>query len=315
MRRVRSALAGLAAAGTSLGLLGAGVLTPSASGAVRPAGAHASVGTIVIGSANFSEPYIVAQIYGDVLQSQGFTVQQRPELGARSELVSALESGALSIEPDYAGSLLDYLNKADAKAATSITTAVPALRKALAPHGLTVLMPAPAIDTNVFAITKATAKKYHLGAHPSLSQLKPYASQMTLGAPAECPQYAACEPGLEKVYGLHFKGFQSTDEAGPVTVTALKSDRVQIAEFFSTDAYISKNDFVVLRDDKHLQFADHIIPVIRTAVATPKVRATLNKIDAKLTTPVLTQLNDQVSLQHKSVVSVAKAWVAKEKLG
>jgi osmoprotectant transport system substrate-binding protein len=294
----------------TLGLVGAG----SAAAAARPAAKKTAVGTIVIGSTNFTEQYVAADLYAGVLEHAGFKVQVRPNLGTRAEVVPALEHGAIDLEPDYAGSLLLYLNKHDVKAATSLSATVPALRKLLAADGATVLQPAKVIDTNVFAITKATDRKDHLGPHPTLSQLKPYAAQMVLGGPPECPQYATCLPGLERVYGLHFKSFQSTDESGPVTVTALKTNRVQVAELFSTDAWIVREGFIRLQDNKHLQAADNLIPVIRKSVDTPKVAAALNKLAAKLTTKALTALNVKVGFDHESEAVVAHDWLVSQGL-
>jgi osmoprotectant transport system substrate-binding protein len=307
MNAARKVLAGIALAGSALGLT-AGV---SLAGASTP---KASTPTIVIGSTNFTEQYIVANLYGDVLQHAGFKVQVKPNLGARQEVVPALEQGALDLEPDYAGTLLLYLNKNAGSAANNITTAVPALDKALASHGVTVLKPANAIDTNVFAITKATAAKYHLPKNPTLSDLKPYASQLVLGGPSECPANATCEPGLAKVYGLHFKSFLSTDEAGPISVADLKDNTVQVVEFFSSDGNIVHNHFVELADNKHLQAADYLIPVIRKSVDTPKVAEVLNALSAKLTTTALANLNLKVNDQHESAASVAHAWLVSKGL-
>ncbi|MCU1491499.1 MAG: L-proline glycine betaine binding transporter protein ProX, partial [Acidimicrobiaceae bacterium] len=295
MRPARTLLAGIALAGGALGLTFA-----ATGGPVGAATGHAASPTIVIGAANFPEQDIVANLYGDVLQHAGLKVQVRSNLGTRAEVVPALESGALDIEPDYAGTLLLFLNKNAGKAADNITTAVPALDRALASHGVTVLTPANAIDTNVFAITKATDQKYHLGKNPTISSLAPIASQLVLGGPSECPQNATCEVGLQKVYGLHFKSFQSTDEAGPISVAALKGNTVQVVEFFSSDGNIVHNHFVQLQDNKHLQAADYLVPVIRKSVDTPKVAAALNSLSSKLTTTALSNMNIKVNQQHQS---------------
>jgi osmoprotectant transport system substrate-binding protein len=296
-------------------LIAAGALVAGVGASSSAFGATShSVGTIVIGSTNFTEQYIVANLYGDVLEHAGFKVQVRANLGARQEVVPALEHGALDIEPDYAGTLLLYLDANAGAKANEITSAVTLLQTLLKKHGATVLAPAPAIDTNVFAITKATDAKYHLGKNPTLSDLKPYASQLVLGGPPECPQNATCEPGLAKVYGLHFKSFQPTDEAGPISVAALKDNTVQVVEFFSSDGNIVHNHFIQLTDNKHLQAADYLIPVIRNSVDTPAVAAALNGLSAKLTTVALSNLNLKVNDQHQSAVAVAHAWLVQKGL-
>jgi osmoprotectant transport system substrate-binding protein len=286
-------------------------LAATAGGAVRSHGPRKTDPTIVIGSVNFTEANIVADLYGDVLRHAGYSVRLRLNLGARQEVVPALEAGAIDIEPDYAGTLLLYLNTHAGKTANQLSTAIPALKTLLGKKGATVLNAAPALDTNVFAVTSATASKYHL---TTLSSLKPYASKLVLGGPPECPQNATCELGLESVYGLHFKSFVSTDESGPISVAALKDNRAQVVEFFSSDGNIVRNHFVTLTDDKHLQAADYVIPVIRKSVDSSAVQRAINGLSAKLTTQQLSELNIEVNFQHKSASSVASAWAKAEGL-
>ncbi len=312
MRSPRTLLAGLVLVVGALTAATATAPALAATGQARTAAAtRAKLPTIVIGSTNFTEQFIVANLYGDVLQHAGYKVQVRPDLGDRQAVVPALEAGALDLEPDYAGTLLLYLNENAGKKANQITSAVKGLKTLLAKHGVTVLDPAPAIDTNVFAVTKATAQKYHL---TTLSSLKPVASQLVLGGPPECPTNATCELGLEKVYGLHFKAFESTDEAGPISVAALKDGTVQVVEFFSSDGNIVRNHFVQLTDDKHLQAADQLIPVIRKSFDVPGVATALNALSSKLTTTALSNLNIKVDVQHESAAAVARAWLTQKGL-
>lgn len=308
MRSVRTALAGLVLAGGAVAFLAGPALAGQRSAAVP----KTALPTIVIGSTNFSEQYIVADLYGDVLKAAGYKVQVRPNLGTRQAVVPALEKGALDLEPDYAGTLLLYLNADAGTAANQISSATSALKTLLASHGATVLTPAPAIDTNVFAVTKATAAKYHL---VDLSDLKPIASKLILGGPSECPQNATCELGLKKVYGLKFKSFVSTDESGPISVAALKTNRAEVVEFFSSDGNIVENHFVQLVDNKHLQAADQVIPVIRKSFATTGVVKALDSVSAKLTTTALSELNIKVNNDHESPATVAAAWLKSVKLG
>ncbi|MGA8296562.1 MAG: ABC transporter substrate-binding protein [Acidimicrobiales bacterium] len=283
-----------------------------AAGASARAHTHRSkLPTIVIGSVNFTEANIVAYLYADVLKHAGFSVRTRLNLGTRTEVVPALEHGAIDLEPDYAGSLLLYLNSKAGSAANQISTAVPQLKSLLGKKGATVLNASNALDTNVFAVTQTTANKDHL---TTLSSLKPYASKLVLGGPSECPTYALCQPGLEKVYGLHFKSFVSTDESGPISVAALKDGRAQVVEFFSSDGNIVENHFVQLIDNKHLQSADYVIPVIRKSFDTSAVATAINALSAKLTTTQLSQLNIDVNVKHESASSVASTWAKREGL-
>lgn len=267
--------------------------------------------TVVIGSTNFSEQLIVANLYADVLQHAGVKTELKANLGAREAVEPALAHGQLDLYPEYAGTLLLFLNAKDTTQANDLSTAVPALKTELAKVGATVLQPAPAIDSNVFVVTRATASKYHL---TTVSDLKPVASQLVLGAPPECPQRPTCLIGLNDTYGIHFKSFTATDEAGPVTVSALKTGEVQVAELFSSDGNAVQNGFVELVDNKHLQPADHLIPVIRTSVDTSTVSSALNALSAKLTTVQLSDLNIKVNIDHDDPAAVATQWLKTEGL-
>jgi osmoprotectant transport system substrate-binding protein len=263
--------------------------------------------TIVIGSTNFEEQEIVANMYGDVLSKAGYPVKVEPPLGTRPVVVPALQHNQITLEPDYAASLLSYLHGGNPQpAGGQINTAIAADNAALAASGVTVLAASQALDTNVFAVTKATASKDHL---TTISSLAPYASSMTLGGPPECPTFAGCQAGLVKVYGLNFASFKSLDEAGPLSVAALKNGEVQVVELFSSDGNVVSNNFVALTDDKHLEGADYIVPVIRKSAASAAVVAALSSLNAKLTTNAISTLNLQVTSDKKQPAAVASAWL------
>jgi osmoprotectant transport system substrate-binding protein len=286
----------------ALAALAATLAVPAASGT-----ASSSKPTIVIGSTNFEEQAIVSNIWADVLKKAGYPVTVDPSLGTRAVVVPAIENGQINLEPDYAASLLGFLHGGNPQpAGDNVATAIPADQKALASHGVTVLPGSKALDTNVFAVTQSTASKDHL---TTIASLKPYASKLTLGGPPECPTFAGCEPGLKKVYGLNFAGFKSLDEAGPLSVAALKNGEVQVVELFSSDGNVISNHFVALTDNKHLEGADYIVPVIRKSVDTSGVANTLNSIDAKLTTDAIAKLNLKVTSNQEQPAAVAQAWV------
>jgi osmoprotectant transport system substrate-binding protein len=256
----------------------------------------------VIGSENFTEEIILGNLYSDVLQHAGYKTNLRSDLGGRPIVEKALAAKALDLFPDYAGSLLVFLKPKDQVQAGSLTTDLPALRAALAPIGATALNPAGAIDANVFVVTKATAAKYHLS---KLSQLTAVAPQLSFAAPPECSTYYYCLPGLEKVYAIHFKTVISADEAGPETIADLNNGKAEVAELFSTDSAIAQNGYVQLADNKNLEPADHIIPIIRRSFATAGVAAALNALSAKLTTAKLLALDNQASANHEPATDAA----------
>ncbi len=137
------------------------------------------------------------------------------------------------------------------------------------------------------------------------------ASTLVLGGPPECPQRPFCAVGLEKTYGLTFKEFKPLDAGGPITVEAVKNGQVDIGLLFTSDPAIAANGFVLLADDKQLQLADNLVPVVRTAVldATPAIADILNPWMAALDQATLTSLNKQVSVDQKDPKDVVKAWL------
>jgi len=250
----------------------------------------ASKPTITVGSANFAESITLADIYAQVLEAKGYKVVQKENVGSREIYEPALESGTLSFVPDYLNSMLEFLK---GTGSADVQTDVTAIQPLLAAKGLTALDPAPAQDKNEFAVTKATADKYHL---TKISDLAPVASKLVLGGPPECPTRPLCEKGLEDKYGLHFKSFKSLDTGGPLTVAALKNGKIDVGLLFTTDTSFITEGFVRLEDDKGLQGAAVVI----------------NSISAKLTTDEVLQLNKAVIVDKKDSKDVAHAWLVKE---
>lgn len=290
----------------------AGTWATATSSNAAPAKAATKATTIVIGNEGFEEDNLVAQMYADVLAHAGFKTEVRSTTG-RPEVIKALAAGQVDVEPDYAGSLLVFLKPKDTSQATRVSTDLPALRAALAADKATALNPSTALDTNVFVVTKQTASKYHLS---TLSSLAPAAGKLTFGAPPECPTYYYCIPGLKSVYGIKFGHFVQTDEAGPIAVGDLKNGKVQVVELFSSNGDLLQNpDFVALTDNKHLEPADYMIPVVRKAVDTPALSGALNKMDAKLTTAQLEKLNVEAADDHQPIATVATNWLKQQGLG
>jgi osmoprotectant transport system substrate-binding protein len=266
-------------------------------------------GTIKVGSFNFSESIILAHIYGGALKNKGYTIQYRDKLGNREIVEPALEKGDIDMYAGYAATELNFIDKklgVALEASGDVQANVQKLNSRFGSKGIKVLEPSPAIDQNAFAVTKATADQHHLA---KLSDVAPVASQFTLGGPAECPDRPYCKPGLEKTYGLKFKAFKALDAGGPLTMAALKRGDIQIGLVFSSDGGIQANNFVVLDDDKHLQEADNVVPVMRSAVANGEVTSLLNSISAKLTTAVLTSMNKSADVDKEDPIDIAAKWL------
>jgi glycine betaine/choline ABC-type transport system substrate-binding protein len=141
---------------------------------------------------------------------------------------------------------------------------------------------------------------------------EPIASQMVLGGPPECPERPFCLPGLEETYGLEFESFQPLDVGGPQTVNALKNDRIDVGLLFSTSSAIVANDFVVLEDDKGLQQAENITPIVRSEVLDDTIEASLNAVSATLTTENITELNGRVEIDGEDPADVAADFIESE---
>ncbi len=265
--------------------------------------------TIRIASFNFSESIILAHIYGGALKNKGYTVEYRDKLGNREIVEPSLENGLIDLYAGYAATDLNFADKRQGvalEAGTDAKANVDKINARLSSKGVKALDASPAVDQNAFAVTKAEADQYHL---TKLSDVSSVAGQWTLGGPPECPQRPFCQQGLESVYGLKFKGFKSLDTGGPLTFAALKGGSINIGLVFSSDGGISANNFVVLDDDKHLQQADNIVPLIRNDVANSEVVALLNSIDAKLNTPDLTAMNKSADVDKQDPADIAATWV------
>jgi osmoprotectant transport system substrate-binding protein len=281
--------------------IGAVACTTSPTIVARPSGP--GKGTIIVGvSGSFTENQLVAEMYAQVLEHAGYTVQRQFDLRSREVSQSALESGQIDLKPEYLSSLLLYLDPSGEHSNDPrVVTGQVATR--LAPSGISVLTPSPAQDQNTFVANAGTAQRFGL---TTMSSLAPVAGQLTLGAPPECPQRPYCLTGLKDVYGILFWDFVPLDAGGPQTVEALKNDDVQVGLLFSTDPSIEANGFVQLTDDKHLQDAENITPVIRTAVLTDEVRRLLDGVSAALTTDNVTALIGKVVLDGQDIPTVAK---------
>jgi osmoprotectant transport system substrate-binding protein len=289
-------LAALTVAVTAVAACGG---TPSAPGTT-------SKGTITVAGFNFPESSILAELYGQALEHGGYTVNYKLLLGTREVVSPAIQSGQIDLYPGYAATDLEFYNKGAGEASGDAAATTAKLNTRLQPLGLVALDPSQAVDQNAFAVTKATQAKYSL---TKLSDLAPIGDQLVLGAGPECPTRPFCQPGLEKTYGIHFKAFKALDTDGPATRAAFANGSIQVGLVFSSDSDLNKLGLVVLQDDKHLENADNVVPILRQKVATDDVKTILNNIDAKLTTADLVTMNGQVELNHQDADAVAKAYL------
>ena len=262
--------------------------------------------SIVVGvSGAFAENQLVAEMYAQVLEHAGYPVEREFDLRSREVSQSALESGQIDLKPEYLTSLLLFLD-ANAQGSSDPTEVARQVSDRLRAKGITVLTPAPAQDTNQFVANEQTAQAFDL---TTLSSLAPVADQLAIGAPPECPLRPLCMLGLRDVYGILFDDFVPLDAGGPQTVAALKSDEVQIALMFSTDPSIEANGFIPLLDDRQLQQAENITPVIRTEELDDEVRKLLDEVSVRLTSDIVTDLVRQIVIDGQDVATVANGFL------
>ena len=293
--------------GRTLAAIAAIVFAVTACGSTGGGGtASPGKGTLTVAGFNFPESSILAEIYGKSLEHDGYTITYKLLLGTREVVAPALESGQIDVYPGYAATDLEFYNKGAGEASGDVTATTAKLNSHLSALGLVALTPSAAVDQNAFAVTKATQTKFNL---TKLSDLAPIGSQLTLGAGPECPTRPYCQPGLQKTYGITFKAFKPLDTDGPLTRAAFKNGSIDVGLVFSSDGDLNSLGLVVLQDDKHLENADNVVPIMRQAAASDEVKRVLNAIDAKLTTADLVTMNSQVSIQHQDADAVATAWL------
>jgi osmoprotectant transport system substrate-binding protein len=284
--------------------------TASSSGASNPLGGGAAAGTVVIGSANFPENELLAEVYALALEKKGVKVTTKLNIGAREVYYPQVEKGTITIIPEYNGTLLTV--EVDKTSAAKTTAAVDAALAANLPSTLTVLNPAPAQDSDSITVTAATAAKYHL---KTIADLKPYASSMVLGGPPEFTTRSDGIAGLKANYGLTFKSFDPLDESGPITLAALTGGRVQAADVFTTTPQIVTDKLVSLADPKFNFAAQNVIPLVYKPALTPTISSTLNAVSAQLTTTALLQMDNAVITDKANYTTVAEGFLTSIGMG
>jgi osmoprotectant transport system substrate-binding protein len=278
--------------------------TPSAAGG--PGGGSA---VITVGSFNFPESVLLAHLYADVLAGRGYPVRVLPDLGTRELVDSALMAGLIQLVPEYTGSALEFASLGRVHATARAATTASALAKSMADRGLVTGRPTAAQDGNAIVVTAATAARYHLR---TISDLARVARRLVFGGPPECPERPYCLPGLRLSYGLRFREFVPLDAGGPLTRQALTAGDIDVALLFTTDPAIRARHLVVLADNRDLQPAENIVPVLRRATAHrfgPGLLTALNALSARLSAVALAGLDAQVMLDGRAPRVVAERWI------
>jgi len=260
---------------------------------------------ITVGSFDFPESVLLAELYAQTLERAGYPVVREFDLGPRELVFPSLQRGLLEVIPEYAGSALSFVG-GDASADPGITH--DRLSQALGARGLTVLDGAPAMDRNGFAVTLATAAGLNL---TSLRDLSAHAGQMVFAGPPECAQRPLCLQGLTTMYGLHFSDVLSLDTGGPLTVSALTAGTADVGLLFTSDPILNGGQLVLLRDDLGLEPAENVTPVVNAEVLQrfgAGVSTALDALSAKLSTDELRDMNGSVE-SGTPPADVARVWI------
>jgi osmoprotectant transport system substrate-binding protein len=287
--------------------------SPSASATTssssNPLSQGSASGTVVVGSANFPESELLAEIYILALQGKGIKVTPKLNIGSREVYYPQVEKGTVSIIPEYNGTLLSVV--VDPTSTAKTTAAVDAALDAKLPSSLEILNPAAAQDSDSVTVTAATATKYHL---KTIADLAPYAKSWALGAPPEFKTRSDGLAGLKANYGLVFKSFDPLDESGPITLAALQDGKVQAADVFTTTPYIITDHLVALADPKNNFAAQNVVPLVYKPAMNATITSTLNAISAKLTTAALLQMDNAVITDKANYSTVAAGFLSQEGL-
>jgi osmoprotectant transport system substrate-binding protein len=301
-RSIRRLVATLA-----LGLLA----VPSACTGAPPVapGAHSGTRPMIIASFDFPESEILGQLYTQVLRAKGFPVELLPAAGSRELIEPALAEGLIDLVPEYSGSALSFLTLGAREASPDVDATHRALAETLANNGAVALAPAPAQDANAIVVTRTTADRFGLTA---ISDLASEAPNLVFGGPPECPDRPFCMLGLRSLYGLSFRQFVPLDTGGTLTLQALRSGEIDVAVLFTTDPAIATENLVVLTDDRRLQPAENVTPVIRQAALRRYGNALADAVDsvsARLTTSELRGLIGRVTLGGQPASRAAALWL------
>ncbi|MFB7216184.1 ABC transporter substrate-binding protein [Streptomyces sp. NPDC056255] len=272
---------------------------------------------LTIGSAGFTESDLLAQMYTLLLDRAGYSTKII-SVTNREIYEPALESGQIDVVPEYAATFADWLNAkkngADAAPAGSpdLAATMKALRALAEPRGLTVLDPGRAVDQNAFAVTARYAAEHHLR---TLSDLGRSRLPVRLAAGDECVQRPYCAPGLKKTYGIRITAVDPKGVGTTQAKQAVQNGRDQMVLTTTTDATLDDFGLVLLADDRHLQNADYLVPVVnRSRAGGEGVRTALGRLNTVLTTADLARLDEQVDSWRRLPEDVARNYLESKDL-
>lgn len=264
--------------------------------------------TIKVGSADFTESKIIAEIYAQALEANDFTITRQFGIGSRETYIPAVQDHSIDLIPEYTGNLLQYFDAEST--ATTPDEVLLALFKAL-PGDLSILYPSPAEDKDTLAVTEETAQRWNL---TSIADLAARSPEVKVGAPSEFQTRYTGLVGLKEKYGLDIApaNFVAiSDGGGPATVQALSSGAITAANIFSTSPAIEQSRLVVLDDPENVFLAANVVPLVASQKMSAELKTVLDAVSAKLTTEALIELNTSVEgNQGVDPDEAAQKWIA-----
>ncbi|MBW0102388.1 ABC transporter substrate-binding protein [Pseudonocardia sp. KRD291] len=272
-------------------------------------GSDSDPNVIAIGSGNFTESQLLAEVYSQALQDAGVQVEEPVAIGSREAYFPALLDGSVDLIPDYTGAVLQYLNPGAEQ--TRPDDVYRALQAELPPALVSGAM-SQAQDKDAVVVTRATADRLRLR---TIADLAPHCPDLVFGSGAEFATRPDGIPGLRETYGCVFGSTRTLDSGGVLTVAALAGDDVAAANLFTTDPALPENDFVALEDPQENFAAQNVVPVLAKRKASPAVTGVLDRISAKLTTAELLAMNAEAAGPDKPALrTVATSWLARNGL-
>jgi osmoprotectant transport system substrate-binding protein len=268
--------------------------------------APAAAQTVKVGSKNFTEQYVVAEIYAQALEHAGIKVERRLNLGGTLIAQKAMTSGELDLYPEYTGTALLAVLKGKVLAdPQQVFDEVKGQYEKQ--FQLTWLTPTKVNNGYAMIVRPETAARDKL---TNLSSLAPSAKNLVIGIGSEFIDRYDGLPGLKEVYGVTFKDFKLFAKLG-LRYDALAGKQVDMANGFATDWQIAENKLVVLADDKNLFPPYYLAPVVRqdTIAKQPKIAEVLNVVSPALDTETMRQLNAAVERDKEEPADVAKKWL------
>ena len=266
-----------------------------------------STETLVVGSQDYYSNEIIAEIYAQALEENGYTVERDFRIGQREVYIPEIEDGAIDVFPEYTGNLLQYYVP-DTEATTSED--VYAELETSLPEGLRVLDQSPATDQDSYNVTKAFSDENGV---TSLADLKDVTTPITLGGNSELATRPYGPEGLKEVYGVDVAFTPIEDSGGPLTLKALVDDQVQMVNIYSADPNIAANDLVTLEDPEGLFLASNVVPLVSEKV-TDEIAEIIDTVSEALTAEDLVALNALSVNEQQSADQIAADWLAEKSL-